>query len=119
MAAEAENELNGPTALAYQWINQVRERAYEPDMPLSGLTKEDFRQAIYDERRWELGGEGHRRMDLIRWGMLEEVVKNTAYRVWDPAANIQPHHVLLPIPTEEFVLNPALLDSDPSNNEYR
>lgn len=118
MAAEAENELNGPDN-AYQYINKVRERAYEPDKPLSGLTKENFRQAIYDERRWELGGEGHRRMDLIRWGILLDVVKETEYRIWDPAANIQPYHILLPIPPEEFNLNPALLDSDPTNNGYR
>lgn len=118
MAAEAENELNGPDN-AYQYINRVRERAYEPDQPLSGLTQEQFRQAIYDERRWELGGEGHRRMDLIRWGILLDVVKSTEYRVWNPAPNIQPHHVLLPIPPEEFNLNPALLASDPTNNGYR
>lgn len=118
MAAEAENELNGPDN-AYSYINKVRERAYEPDKPLAGLTKEEFRQAIYDERRWELGGEGHRRLDLIRWGILLETVKKTEYRIWDPASNIQPYHVLLPIPPEEFNLNPALLESDPSNNGYR
>ncbi|MFH5832135.1 RagB/SusD family nutrient uptake outer membrane protein [Halalkalibaculum sp. DA384] len=118
MAAEAENELNGP-ANAYQYINRVRERAYDPDQPLSGLSQEEFRQAIYDERRWELGGEGHRRLDLIRWGILEEVVKDTEYRVYNPAANIEPKHVLLPIPTEELNLNPALLESDPTNNGYR
>ena len=118
MAAEAENEINGP-ASAYQYINKVRERAYEPDQPLTGLSQEDFRQAIYDERKWELGGENHRRMDLIRWGILLDVVKNTEYRVYNPAANIQPHHVLLPIPPEEFLLNPALLESDPTNNGYR
>src|SRR5690606_1657179 len=43
MAAEAENELNGPDN-AYQYINKVRERAYEPDKPLSGLSQEEFRQ---------------------------------------------------------------------------
>ncbi|WP_239986587.1 RagB/SusD family nutrient uptake outer membrane protein [Arenibacter catalasegens] len=118
MAAEAENELNGP-ASSYQYINKVRERAYEPDQPLTGLTQETFRQAIYDERRWELGGEGHRRMDLIRWGILLDVVKTTEYRIYNPAANIQPHHILLPIPPEEFSLNPALLESDPTNNGYR
>ncbi|MDT7829330.1 RagB/SusD family nutrient uptake outer membrane protein [Pricia sp. S334] len=118
MAAEAENELNGPAA-AYQYINRVRERAYEPDQPLAGLSQEDFRQAIYDERKWELGGENHRRMDLIRWGILLDVVKNTEYRIYDPASNIQPHHVLLPIPPEELQLNPALLESDPTNNGYR
>lgn len=118
MAAEAENELNGP-GNAYQYINRVRERAYEPDQPLSGLSQQGFREAIYDERKWELGGENHRRMDLIRWGILLDVVKNTEYRVYDPASNIQPHHVLLPIPPEEFLLNPALLESDPTNNGYR
>ena len=118
MAAEAENELNGPTS-AYQYINKVRERAFEPDQPLSGLSKDDFRLAMYDERKWELAAEGERRMDLIRWGILLDVVKKTEYRVYDPAPNIKPHHVLLPIPTEEFILNPALLDSDPTNNGYR
>lgn len=118
MAAEAENELNGP-ANAYEYINRVRERAYDPDQPLSGLTQQQFREAIYAERRWELGGEGHRRLDLIRWGILEEVVKDTEYRVYNPAANIQPKHVLLPIPVEELRLNPALLESDPTNNGYR
>ncbi len=119
MAAEAENELNGPTAEAFQYINAVRERAYEPDQPLAGLSQEAFRQAIYDERRWELGGEGHRRLDLIRWGILLDVVRETEYRVYNPAANIQPYHVLLPIPVEELRLNPALLESDPTNNGYR
>ena len=118
MAAEAENELNGPTS-AYQYINKVRERAFEPDQPLSGLSKDDFRLAMYDERKWELAAEGERRMDLIRWGILLDVVKKTEYRVYDPAPNIKPHHVLLPIPTEEFILNPALLESDPTNNGYR
>ena len=118
MAAEAENELNGP-AEAYQYINRVRERAYEPDQPLAGLSQQQLREAIYDERKWELGGEGHRRLDLIRWGILLDVVKNTEYRVYNPAANIQPHHVLLPIPVEELRLNPALLESDPTNNGYR
>lgn len=118
MAAEAENELNGP-ADAYQYINMVRERAYAPSQPLSGLSQQAFREAIYDERRWELGGEGHRRFDLIRWGILLDVVQNTEYRIYNPAANIQPHHVLLPIPVEELRLNPALLESDPTNNGYR
>lgn len=118
MAAEAENELNGP-GMAYEYINKVRERAYEPDKPLAGLDQQQFRQAIYDERKWELAGEGHRRLDLIRWGILLDVVKNTKYRIYDPASFIQPHHVLLPIPVEELELNPKLLDSDPTNNGYR
>jgi len=118
MAAEAENELNGP-ANAYQYINAVRERAYDPDQPLGGLSQQAFREAIYDERRWELGGEGQRRLDLIRWGILLNVVQDTEYRVYSPAENIQPYHMLLPIPPEQLQLNPALLESDPTNNGYR
>ncbi len=120
MAAEAENELNGP-ANAYQYINEVRKRAYatQAEWELTGLNQAEFTDALRDERKWELAGEGHRRMDLIRWGILLDVVRSTEYRVYDPAANIQPFHVLLPIPTEELNLNPALLESDPTNNGYR
>lgn len=120
MAAEAENELNGPSN-AYQYINKVRERAFEPDQPLSGLNQESFRQALRDERKWELMGEDHRRLDLIRWGILLETVKDTEYNPSFQKAgeNIKPHHVLMPIPIEEFDLNPNLLESDPTNNGYR
>jgi hypothetical protein len=120
MAAEAENELNGP-GNAYQYINKVRERAYEPDKPLSGLSQEDFRQAVRDERKWELMGEDHRRLDLIRWGILVETIQNTEFNssFSDANTNVKPHHVLWPIPIEEINLNPALLESDPTNNGYR
>ena len=118
MAAEAENELSGP-GNAYQYINKVRERAYEPDQPLAGLSQEAFRTALIDERKWELAAEDDRRYDLIRWGILVETVQSTVYPVHDAAINIQPWHVLLPIPAEEIELNQALLDSDPTNNGYR
>jgi hypothetical protein len=120
MAAEAENELNGP-GNAYQYVNKVRERAYEPDKPLSGLSQDEFRQAIRDERAWELMGEDHRRIDLVRWGILVETVRNTEYNpsFTEAPNNIEPHHTHFPIPIEEFELNPALLESDPTNNGYR
>jgi len=119
MAAEAENELNGP-GNAYEYVNEVRKRAFDPDKPWSGMTQESFREAMYDERKFELCTEGHRKMDLIRWGTLIDVVKNVQHRAWNnPADNIQPHHVLLPIPLDEILLNPNLLNSDPTNNNYR
>jgi len=58
-------------------------------------------------------------MDLIRWGILLDVVKTTHYRIYDPAANITPKNVLLPIPPNEIDLNPNLLKTDPTNNGYR
>lgn len=107
MAAEAENELNGPAG-AYQYINRVRERAYEPDQPLSGLSQQEFTDALVAEHRWELAGEGHRRFFLIRKGVLEERIQNTRHCAYNPKENFQPHHTLFPIPEEEIELNPNL-----------
>ncbi|TKD63411.1 RagB/SusD family nutrient uptake outer membrane protein [Flavobacterium sp. ASW18X] len=120
MAAECENELNGP-ANAFQYLNPIRQRAYETEeeWDLTGLDQQGFREAIYDERKWELAGEAHRRYDLIRWGILFDVMENIEYRFWNPAQNIKPWHVLLPIPLQELEQNPALLESDPTNNGYR
>ncbi|MGB7394207.1 MAG: RagB/SusD family nutrient uptake outer membrane protein [Pricia sp.] len=119
MAAEAEFEMNGPGA-AYPYVNRVRERAFEPDKPWSGFSPTEFREALYEERKYELCGEGWRRADLIRWGILLETVQNTEHRPWNnPGDNIQPYHVLLPIPQDEIVLNPNLLNTDPTNNGYR
>lgn len=120
MAAECENELNGPGG-AYQYIEPIRQRAYETqaEWELVGLSQQEFREAIYDERKWELAAEAHRRYDLIRWGILLDVVENLEYRFWEPNNNIRPWHVLLPIPLQELEQNPALLESDPTNNGYR
>ncbi|WP_417444146.1 RagB/SusD family nutrient uptake outer membrane protein [Joostella sp.] len=120
MAAECENEINGP-GNAYQYINEVRERAFETtaEAELSGLSQQQFREAIYDERKWELAGECMRRYDLIRWGILLDVVQNLEYRFWNPDKNIKPWHVKLPIPLQELQTNPNLLESDPTNNGYR
>ncbi len=118
MAAEAANEA-GNAAEAYQYINRIRERAYSPAQPLTGLTQTTLRKAIQDEYKWELAGEGERRYDLIRWGILVETIKNTDFGIHEGDKNIQTHMVKLPIPAEEIVLNPKLLESDPTNNGYR
>jgi hypothetical protein len=120
MAAECENEVNGP-GNAYQYIHPIRQRAYatQAEWELVGLNQQTFREAIYDERKWELAAEAHRRYDLIRWGILLDVVQNLEYRFWEPNVNIRPYHVLLPIPLQELEQNPALLESDPTNNGYR
>jgi starch-binding outer membrane protein, SusD/RagB family len=108
--AEAENELNGPTADAYEKINIIRDRAFgnNPEKRLSSLTKDEFRKAIMDERKWELSFEYQRRWDLIRWGKLEEAVQSIKETNPIGAGNYQPYHVLFPIPFDEIDLNPAL-----------
>ena len=100
IAAEAENEANGPSN-AYQYINPVRERAELS--PLSGLTQQEFRLAVRKERRTELFDERKRLFDLYRWGTLIERVKEAR-----PDAQIQSHHRLWPIPTGALDNNPQL-----------
>jgi starch-binding outer membrane protein, SusD/RagB family len=114
--AEALNELNnGPNATAYEMINKVRKRARfngttELDIlpDLSGLNYEQFKDAVLQERRWELVMEGSRYHDLVRMGKLIERV--TAAK---PSATPQPFHVLLPIPQRERNLNPNLSQNSP------
>ncbi len=66
--AEAENELNGPSATVYNLINQVRERAGMPDVDQSKYgTQATLRELIRRERGVELAGEGLRRADILRW----------------------------------------------------
>ena len=109
MAAECENELNGPAG-AFQYLNPIRQRAYETqaEWDLTGLDQQGFREAIYDERKWELAAEATRRYDLIRWGIYLDVVRNAEFRTYSPNENIQDYHVLLPIPLNQLQLNPNL-----------
>jgi hypothetical protein len=84
MFAETENELNGPTAAAKEALSSVRRRAFSTDLwntkvvhyvdSVSG-SKNDFFNAIVDERAWEFGGEMLRKYDLVRWNLLGAKLK--------------------------------------------
>jgi SusD family. len=100
--AEAENEAVGPDAGAYAAINQVRARAKLP--ALAGLTQAQFRDAVHQERSWELAFESKRLFDLKRWGTFYSVLSA------DPVAKIgiRPYHVFLPIPQREIDIDAGL-----------
>lgn len=89
MYAEAENELNnGPTAVAKGMYEKVRLRAFQNDQSKIGetpTTYADFKNAIIQERKLELGFEGWRRTDLIRWGILYEKLTETKQDLLDMA----------------------------------
>ena len=91
--AEAINEQRGP-ADAYTYVNVIRDRAGVDDF--AGLTKEEFRDAILDERGRELYAEGTRRQDLIRHGKF---ISNAIAR--GKAAD--PGEVLFPIPASVVI----------------
>ncbi len=71
-AAECENEVNGPTQQAIDWINQVRSRAELNNLQLSDFNTKDklFEQIANVERPKEFGCEFGRGFDLIRWGFF-------------------------------------------------
>ena len=78
MAAEIANELEDLEA-AKDYMEPVLKRAYhdeaEVEVYLANLTdKEEFFQAIKDQRAFEFAGELLRRSDLIRWGCLKESI---------------------------------------------
>lgn len=107
MYAEALNELYGPTPEAYAAINRVRERARNgnptaiPQNLSSGLTQDQFRDSVFQERSLELAFEGHRRWDLIRTGRY--IATLTAAGI-----NAQQKNLLYPIPQHQIDLNPLL-----------
>lgn len=103
--AEALNEANnGPTQEAYAALNRVRARAGLA--ALSGMARDQFRDAVLRERRLEFSYEGQRWFDLSRSGKLLEAVKAETSFGRNPT--IQPHHVLFPIPQREMDANSSL-----------
>lgn len=119
--AEAENELNGPTPAAYESLNAIRRRAYwspysnsqhQPTdgtaLELSGLSKEQFREALQAERFKEFIMEGNRWFDLKRWHLLVKTIKQKVPADDLKFQNITTRNYYLPLPEEQLVLNPNL-----------
>ena len=124
--AEAALESGKDVAGAKWALEEVRKRARNcsadpantlPAFPGYGYadTTDGLRQAIRHERRVELGMEGHRWFDLVRWGIAYEVLdkdqgsygKNESAEARAEMANfIKGKNELFPIPAEEINLNP-------------
>jgi len=93
-AAECENEINGPTQAAIDYINIVRRRVALKDLKLSDFTSKDalFEQIANVERPKEFGCENGRGIDLLRWGFfyntdrLNQLVEHAYYKL-DGKAN--------------------------------
>ena len=69
--AEALNEANGgPTTDAYNAVNTIRARSGQPNLP-TGLSQDEFRIRVRNERAIELAFEDHRFWDIRRWKIAE------------------------------------------------
>ena len=109
MAAEAHNRGGLDEAKALGYLNQVRKRAfcgddlscvYNPISP-SGTALTD---AIIEERRLELMGEGHRFFDLVRTGRAEQAINGF----------VPGKHELFPIPFEEIQFSAGNWSQNPN-----
>lgn len=91
MAAEALNRGGISDSKALGYLNDVRERADLPQLNLSGQALTD---AILQERRVELAGEGHRFFDLVRTGQAAAAIEGF----------VAGKHEVFPIPQVEIDL---------------
>jgi starch-binding outer membrane protein, SusD/RagB family len=86
----------------------VRARVFAPPKPLATtLTQQQIRDAILQERLFELTDEGKRRQDLIR--MDKYISTPWAYK--SASALTQPYRVLMAIPEVQLGTNPKLVQN--------
>lgn len=125
--AEAQNEAVGPDGSVYDAINEVRDRAGMPALP-GGLTQDQMRERIRNERRIELAYEEHRYFDVRRW-LIADVVENEsaqgisitnnggtltfARKEALGGKNFEPQHYWFPIPISEINISNGKLQQNP------
>ncbi|MEM7655195.1 MAG: RagB/SusD family nutrient uptake outer membrane protein [Bacteroidota bacterium] len=118
--AEAANQSEGsPSAAAYQAVNQIRRRAAglningaSPEVDLTGLSGEEFHEAVVAERGWEFAAEWERWWDLVRNQMVAEATAKRDFSNELPLnamvdvnseASFEPYYYA-PIPLNEMLL---------------
>lgn len=99
-ARTQQNDISGQNSAASD-INVIRERAGVP--LIQGATQNQMLLVIENERRMELGFEGHRWYDLVRTGRAETVMNEFT-------SNWTQKDELWPIPLREIINNPSLKD---------
>ncbi len=139
-AAECENEINGPTQTAIDYINEVRRRVALEDLQLSDFPTADhlFEQIANVERPKEFGCENGRGIDLLRWGFfydddrMNQLVEHAYYKLDGTASTEEltaetadassfqyyfKGHEYFPIHQSTLNANPNLVGNSANNNE--
>lgn len=119
LKAEAHNAL-GDIAAAETEVNKVRQRVNLPVLTAEQTASASvMKQVILKERRLELAQEAHRWDDLVRNGVVVEVMNNVQdvdLRDGQPVNyNMQAFEKFLPIPQEEITRNPNLVQNEGYN----
>lgn len=125
--AEAQNEAAGPDQSVYDAVNAVRQRAGMP--ALSGLSKDQMREALQNERRVELAYEEHRYFDVRRWMIAMDVENEPAKSIEITRASngsltyeegialegkkFEEKHYWFPIPLSDITASGGKLEQNP------
>lgn len=109
---DAKPSINGSPAVysALEALNLVRTRngVAMPPLP-SGMSKEDFRDKLRNERRIELAFEEHRFFDVRRWKIAETTENANLMGI-----KVIPNDIVAPLDTflyERFVAEPRIFDA--------
>lgn len=120
IAAEALNETSPGSTEADGYVNRVRTRARNSNgitsgmfpMDVSGLSQDDFRDMILEERKWELAFEFKRWYDIARRRIGSDVFNASGLEGFKE--NFDPNQdYLFPLPAQELARNPNLLPQNP------
>ncbi len=108
--AEAVNEASGSNPAANEAVNKIRQRANLP--ALSGLTKEQFREAVWKERWYELSFENKTWYDMVRlrkaFNVESKKFEDFVGHKFSYGPVLQARELLFPIPTAEIRNNSKL-----------
>ena len=88
--------------------------------PEHTASKESFLAFLQEERMREFNFEGLRKADLLRWGIFLDVMADMGNTTQQDApgafyvryySNVEPKHLLLPIPTSETTVNEEMVQN--------
>lgn len=107
--------LSGPTTEGIGLVNKIRTRAGIKALP-ADIAGEAYLEAVMDERRRELAGEGIRWHDIVRTGHFADYIK-AAYQLEGGSAasiisNVQPGMYLYPIPDNQMLVRQGLYEQN-------
>lgn len=127
--SEAQNEAVGPDATVYNAINTIRARPGVGMPPLpAGLSKDQMRERIRNERQVELAYEEHRFYDVRRWKIADVTENVPAYgititktgnsfsytkKIALEGRKFETKHYWLPIPRAEIQASGGKLTQNP------
>ncbi|SHI32076.1 RagB/SusD family nutrient uptake outer membrane protein [Algibacter luteus] len=117
IAAEALNETSPGSSEAEGYVNRVRARARSGNgsmfpADVSGLSQDDFRTMVLEERKWELAFEFKRWYDIARRRMGAQVFSDSGLEGAKPNFDATRDY-LFPLLSDELARNPNLLPQNP------